>query len=92
MSATRKAILAAMPGTRPELAEKTGIAYLATFRAVAALIKSREAHVSGWVGGHPGRPLAIVSAGRGSEARRPEKTTAAERVAASRARAKQREA
>lgn len=90
MTDTRAKILAAMPGTRPELAEKAGVPYLAAARMVERLIRDKLAHVSGWVAGHPGRPVAIISAGPAAPAPAPAKSVAALRVATSRAAAKKR--
>lgn len=88
MSDTREKILAAMPGTRRELADKTGVAYLVAFRAVRALLREKKAHVSGWAVGHPGKPMAVLSAGAGRAAPNPSQSLQAMRVAQSRARAK----
>lgn len=88
MSLTRKAILDAMPASRLELVKKTGLTYETIRRHFGAMTEQVDYHVSKWTTGQPGKPVATFSAGKGASVPPPARSIAAERVAASRARAK----
>lgn len=88
MNETTAKILEAMPGTRRDIAERTSLAYMTIRRHLAVMKVGRDYHVSGWSSGHPGKPVPTFSAGPGTSVPLPPRSTFAERVAASRARAR----
>ena len=58
-------VLNAMPGTRREIADKTGLSPDVVRNSTVALLAQRKAHVSGSVApAHGGNPIPIWSQGR----------------------------
>ncbi len=66
--AYRDYVLSAMPGTRQEIREKTGLSVMTIHRWTTAMHQDGDVHISGWHRPSKGLFTAIYSAGPGKDA------------------------
>lgn len=68
-------ILAALPGTRPEIGQRTGLVKSAVFCRLRDLHAAGQVHIAGWVPAERGGPAApVYAAGPGLDAPQPAPT------------------